>query len=100
MGTRGSFPGVKRSGREADPSLPSSAEVKEWVELYLNFPNTPSWRGAQLKKHSDYFCFTFTVLLIRPEREADYSAPFSAEIKNKWSYTFTLPTRHDGAVLC
>jgi hypothetical protein len=25
---------------------PSSAEVKEWVELYLHSPNTPSWRGA------------------------------------------------------
>jgi hypothetical protein len=28
-GTRGSFPRVKWSGREADHSLPSSAEVKE-----------------------------------------------------------------------
>jgi hypothetical protein len=37
---------VKRPGREADHSPPSSAEVKEYVELYLNFPNTPSWRGA------------------------------------------------------
>jgi hypothetical protein len=36
------------SGREADHSPPSSAEVKEWVELYLYSPNTPSWRGAQL----------------------------------------------------
>jgi hypothetical protein len=36
------------SGREADHPPPSSAEVKEWVELYLHFPNTPSWRGAQL----------------------------------------------------
>jgi hypothetical protein len=35
------------SGREADHSPPSSAEVKEWVELYLHSPNTPSWRGAQ-----------------------------------------------------
>jgi hypothetical protein len=35
------------SGREADHSLPSSAEVKEWVELYLHSRNTPSWRGAQ-----------------------------------------------------
>jgi hypothetical protein len=35
------------SGREAIHSPPSSAEVKEWVELYLQFPNTPSWRGAQ-----------------------------------------------------
>jgi hypothetical protein len=36
------------SGREADHSPPSSAEVKEWVELYLHSSNTPSWRGAQL----------------------------------------------------
>jgi hypothetical protein len=36
------------SGREADHSPPSSAEVKELVELYLQSPNTPSWRSAQL----------------------------------------------------
>jgi hypothetical protein len=36
------------SGREADRSPPSSAEVKEWVELYLHSPNTPSWHGSQL----------------------------------------------------
>jgi hypothetical protein len=36
------------SGREADHSPPSSAEVKERVELYLHSPNTPSWRGAQI----------------------------------------------------
>jgi hypothetical protein len=35
-------------GREADHSPPFSAEVKEWVELCLHSPNTPSWRGAQL----------------------------------------------------
>jgi hypothetical protein len=35
------------SGREADHSPPSSAEVKEWVELYVHAPHTPSWRGAQ-----------------------------------------------------
>jgi hypothetical protein len=40
MVTRGSFPGVKRQGREADHSPPSSAEVKEWVELYIHYPNT------------------------------------------------------------
>jgi hypothetical protein len=38
MGTRGSFPGGKWSGREADHSTPSSAEVKEYVELYLHSP--------------------------------------------------------------
>jgi hypothetical protein len=34
--------GVKRPGREADYSPPSSVEVKEWVELYLHSSNTPS----------------------------------------------------------
>jgi hypothetical protein len=42
--------GVKRQGREADHSLPSSAEVKECVELYLHSPSMSSWRGAELKK--------------------------------------------------
>jgi len=31
---------VKWPGREADHSPPSSAEVKEYVELYFHFPNT------------------------------------------------------------
>jgi hypothetical protein len=54
--------GIKRSGREAGHSPPSSAEVKECVELYLHSPNTPSWHGAQLK-HRDNFTFTFTFTL-------------------------------------
>jgi hypothetical protein len=37
MGT-GSFPGVKRPGRDADHPLPSSSEVKERVELYFYPP--------------------------------------------------------------
>jgi hypothetical protein len=36
------------SGREADHSPPSSAEVKERAELYLHSLNMPPWRGAQL----------------------------------------------------
>jgi hypothetical protein len=44
------------SGREADHSPPSSAEVKEWVELYFRSPNTPSWHGAQ-GEHRDNFTF-------------------------------------------
>jgi hypothetical protein len=35
----------------------------------------------------------------RPGREADHSAPSSAEVKNAWSYTSTLLTRLHGAVL-
>ena len=38
MGT-GSFPGVKRPGRGVDHPPPSSAEVKESVELYLSVPH-------------------------------------------------------------
>jgi hypothetical protein len=55
MGTRCYSLGVKRPGREADHSPPPSTDVKEWVDLYLHFSNTPSWRGAQ-----DNFTFTFT----------------------------------------
>jgi hypothetical protein len=35
---------------EADYSPPSNAEVKECVELYFHYPNTPSRRDAQLKR--------------------------------------------------
>jgi hypothetical protein len=41
MGTGGSFLGVTRPGREVDHSSSTSAEVKEFVELYLHSPNTP-----------------------------------------------------------
>jgi len=37
--------GAKRAECEADHSLPSCAEIKECVELYLYSPNT-SWSGA------------------------------------------------------
>jgi hypothetical protein len=54
---QGHFLRVKRPGCEVHHSPPSSAEVKEYVKLYLNSPNTPSWRGAQLK-HRNNFTFT------------------------------------------
>jgi len=45
MNTGDYFPSVKQPRREADQSLPSSAEVKnEWTIPPL--PNTPSCRGA------------------------------------------------------
>jgi len=54
---------VKRPGREADHSPPSSAEVKELVELYLCSPNTPSWHGAQLRKaHGQLYLYIYTNL--------------------------------------
>jgi len=42
MGT-GSFLGVKQPGRGVDHPPPSSAEVKERVELYFYSPSGPSW---------------------------------------------------------
>jgi hypothetical protein len=42
MGTV-SFLGVKRPGRGVNPPPPSSAEVKERVELYLYSPSELSW---------------------------------------------------------
>jgi hypothetical protein len=38
MDIRGSFPGVKQPGREADYSPVSSAEARESVELYYHTP--------------------------------------------------------------
>jgi hypothetical protein len=58
MGTRSSFSGGKAAGAWSWPLTSICAEVKEWVELYLHSPNTPSWRGVQLK-HRDSFTFTF-----------------------------------------
>jgi hypothetical protein len=37
--------------------------------------------------------------LKRSGREADYTLPFSAEVKNAWSYTSTPPKRLHGMVL-
>jgi len=38
-----SFPGVRRTGRGIDHPPPSSADVKERVELYLYSPSGLSW---------------------------------------------------------
>jgi hypothetical protein len=57
--------GVNQPGHEADHSHPSSAEVKECVELYLHFCNLPSRCGAHLKKKDrDNFTFTFIVRIV------------------------------------
>jgi len=52
MGTGDSFPGVKRLGREADHSHPSSVEVRECVREYV-------FMAWCLVKHRDNFTFTF-----------------------------------------
>jgi hypothetical protein len=59
------------SGSEADHPSPSSADVKEWVELYLHSSNTPSWRGARLEGAQGQL-----YLLPLPKKSKD-SAPWS-----------------------
>jgi hypothetical protein len=53
--------GLKQPRREADHSPQSMPEVKNAWELYLHSPNTPSWRGAQLRKKAQGT--TLTLLL-------------------------------------
>jgi hypothetical protein len=55
--------GVKRPGREADHSPPSSAEVKECMELYLHFQYV--FMEWCLVKHSDNFTFTLLYFTLR-----------------------------------
>jgi hypothetical protein len=40
MGIGGSFTRIKRLGREADHSPPTSAEVKKNVDLYIHYPRS------------------------------------------------------------
>jgi hypothetical protein len=75
------FLGIKWPGLEADHSPPSSAEVKECVDLYIHSPNTPSWRGAQLK-HRDNLPFFFT--FYRPLKMWNvYWSPYFLDCKIK-----------------
>jgi hypothetical protein len=58
--------GVKRPGREANHSPPSSAEVKEYVELY--FHSQYVFMTWCLVKHRDFtFTFTFDVREVKYE---------------------------------
>jgi hypothetical protein len=78
MVTTGFFHGLKRPRREADHLPPSNTEVKEFVELYLHSPNTPSWGGDQLKK------FTGTTLPL----------PLSCSIAVTWILYLVLLLLH------
>jgi hypothetical protein len=80
--------GAKRPGREADHSPPSSVEVKEWVKLYLHSPNTPSWRGAQLK-HRDNFTASAFELRFRMCRQKGPRK--SGRTGTKWSASVSGP---------
>jgi hypothetical protein len=82
--------GVKRPGCEADHSPPTSAEVKEWVELYLHSPNTPTWRGAKIKAQGQlyvYFCPYLQVWI--PKEKNSYSYFGEVRVSVRPSRTWT-----------
>ena len=84
MGT-GSFPGLKRPGRDFDHPPPSSAEVKGRVELYLYSTSGLSWPVIGVK-----FAFSNTYQAVqRPWLEADHSPASSEEVKIEWYSTST-----------
>jgi hypothetical protein len=76
MDNRGSFPGVKRPGREADHSPPSSAEVKNaWS--YNSAPQY-AFMAWCLVKHRD----NFTFYLKREELARGWRRLHNEELRN------------------
>jgi len=69
--------GIKWLGREADHTHPSSAEVKECVEICIHSPNTSSWRGVQLKHREVRVCLCSSLCPQKPLHIR--SSRFSAE---------------------
>ena len=66
----GLFPGVKRPGRGVDHPSPSSAEVKERIELYLCSTSGPSWPVKVT------LTFTFNVaFILKAERSSRTRGP-------------------------
>jgi hypothetical protein len=60
---------VFHQGREADHSPPSSAEVKEWLELYLHSPiRFKAWCLAK-RRDNFFYLYLTQVLNSKTERE-------------------------------
>jgi hypothetical protein len=77
--------GVKRAGREADHSPPSSAKV--CVELYLHSSNTPSWSGAKLKNTGT--CLPLLYLLTnKPEKPPMVPHPYGRKAQAHCTLSF------------
>jgi hypothetical protein len=84
---------VKRPGREADHSPPSSAEVKELVELYLHSPNTPSWRGALLGGAQGQLYLLFVISGYRSNKVSD--VVISEIASSSVTYTYAPRRKRD-----
>jgi hypothetical protein len=64
MGTRGSFPGVKRLGREADHSPPSSVAVKNaWI--YASTPQYAFMAWCSVKAQEQFYLYIYETCLFK-----------------------------------
>jgi hypothetical protein len=60
----GSFLGVKQQGLGINHPPPSSAKVKERVELYLHFSSVPSWQVIGVMLHSISICSVLHIAFV------------------------------------
>jgi hypothetical protein len=79
MGTGALSLGVKRPGREADHSPPSSAGGQRMSGAIPPLPNTPSWRCAQLK-HRENFILSYRSVDRNPVCSRKHQAATSLHI--------------------
>jgi hypothetical protein len=77
--------GIKWPRREADHCPPSSAEIKEWVELYLHSLNRLHGVVLSLEKHRDKFTFT-------TRGQQRFQLVFQNHISRCWSIWFEFYT--------
>jgi len=76
-----------RPGREADPSTPSSAEVKNRVQLYLYSPEGPSW---PMKGWNLPILFRWlSVVLVGLEHQSNQDNRQSSKKNNKYQLLYT-----------
>jgi len=77
--------GIKRPGREADRSPPSSTEVKEYLELYHHSPNMPS---------RELFLYLYFYIMIGCEfrwqdvHTDSVNLPFLVKSDARWRHVF------------
>jgi hypothetical protein len=89
--------GLKQPRREADHSPPFSAEVKEYVDLYLHSSNTPPERGADFKNKSTGTNLTSASQIV-PQTCASFAFKDVSKVSHvgspdKWSPWFTGAVR-------
>jgi hypothetical protein len=80
-GYRVCFPVVKRPGRGADHSPPSSADGEERVELYLYSPSGPSWPVLRWTSPLLYLCLADDSVVLYKRRSKRYSYLFRLQIR-------------------